>query len=306
MTSGWASFARYRELMRRYGFHPSRKRGQNFLLDPSLHRVIREASGLQADDLAVEVGAGLGFLTRTLSECAARVLTAEVDETLVSILRRELDLESGGTPVRLWAGDVLEGGRLAPGFVAALEEQRAAVPGGVVLAANLPYAIAGPVLAEFAVLGEPPRAGAVLVQFEMAERVTARAGERAYGALSVLVQTVFEPRVLRRVGREVFRPRPEVDSAVLALSRRPQAAVCAVERRRFADLVRALFSFRRKRMRAAIQAAGRRWNEWSGLEAVLPGRFLDTRPDALSVPEWHEIWQIVRSFVGSGDAPRYS
>lgn len=306
MTAGRAPFARYRELMRRHGFRPSRKRGQNFLLDPGLHRVIRETSGLQGRDLAVEVGAGLGFLTRALAERAAAVLTAEVDETLVSILRQELDLGSDRPGrVRLWAGDVLEGGRLAPGFQAALEEERAKVAGDVVLAANLPYAVAGPLLAEFAMLAEPPRSGAVLVQFEMAERVAAGPDERAYGALSVLVQTVFEPEVVRRVGREVFRPRPRVDSAVLALRRRPDAAVEPGDRRRFAGLVRALFSFRRKRIRAALRAAGRRWPGWTGLEQALPVEFLEARPDALSVAEWHEIWRIARSFGGSEDLPSY-
>src|SRR5690606_34306023 len=116
-----APFQRYRELMAAHGFRPSRRLGQNFLLDPSLHRAIADAVEVGAEDFVLEVGPGLGFLTRELLARADRVLAVEIDPRLAAILRGELATLRGGERVELIEGDVLgEGGELAPAVATAL------------------------------------------------------------------------------------------------------------------------------------------------------------------------------------------
>ncbi len=251
-------FAHYLEQMRQRGFHPSRRLGQNFLLDPSLHDCIATLAGLCRDDVALEVGAGLGFLTRALLARADRVVAVEIDRRLLEILRAERPrMPGGGQGLHLVAADALHGGRISAEVEAAVT---AALSGGrrLVLAANLPYAIAGPLLAELCALPQPPARGAVLVQLELAERLCSAPGSAAYGALSAVVQALYACRLERRVGRNVFRPRPRVDSAICELAPAPAAPLAgaaATERRSYAGFVRQLFSQRRKTLRNALRTA---------------------------------------------------
>ena len=273
----------YREQLRELGFRPSRRLGQNFLLEPALHRLLVESVAPTKDDLVLEVGAGLGFLTRELAG-RCRVLAVEVDRRLHRILERELGPQQG---VRIVAADALVRARLGPELTAALAEERAGCRGRLLLIANLPYAIAGPLLVATITMAAPPAAMALLVQQEFAARLAAVPGTKAYGALSALAQLACHVTVLRRVGAEVFWPRPKVDSSMVRLTARADGILGEppAAREALARFLRQLFAARRKKLRNARVLAGD--------SDRLPAELLERRPDAVAPEELLELWRRV-------------
>ena len=268
-------FQRYLSRMEAVGFRPSSTLGQNFLLDPSLHRWIAERAEATGADVVVEIGVGLGFLTRELAARAGRVVGVEIDDRLLAIARDELR-DVGN--VQWIAGDALGGpGRtLLPAITAALGTGVGA-GGRRLVVANLPYAVSGPLLAELVAVDPPVDAAILLVQKELAQRVAARAGSEDYGGLSVAVQARFSAKVLRDVPPQVFRPRPKVTSSLLQLTRRDDALpelASMVARREFLCFVRHLFRQRRKVLRTTLAAAAAAVAKVppSRTESVLQGR----------------------------------
>ncbi|MCA8957756.1 MAG: ribosomal RNA small subunit methyltransferase A [Planctomycetes bacterium] len=258
------SFRAFKERLDAVGFRPSRRLGQNFLLDATLHRVIADAVAPTAADLVLEVGAGLGFLTRELAG-RSRVLAVEIDPRLYAVLDAELRrLGPRGATVELLHSDVLQRSRIHPDVAARLTALQQVTQGRFLVAANLPYAISGPLLAELVLMHVPPTEMALLVQLEVAQRICAAPGTKAFGALSALLQLAHTPRLLRRVSAQVFRPRPQVESAIVhlgpptgAFARRPAAA-----RREVAVFLRQLFASRRKKLgNARVLAAMPRTEE---------------------------------------------
>lgn len=238
-----------REVLAGLGRRPRRRFGQNFLADPNLRDAIVAAAGPRPGDLVLEVGPGLGTLTKGLLASGARVLAAEIDTDLADFLESELRGEPG---FRLVRGDAMGKKRLADGLRAALEEERGGADRFLVVA-NLPYAISTPLLAALAGDEGAPERIVVMVQREVGERMTGRPGTGEYGPLAVLFALRGQARRLREVGGRVFCPPAPVRSAVVEVERRP------VER---ADLVagdraaRATFRHRRKTVRRALLAGG--------------------------------------------------
>ncbi len=281
------SFSRYRDQLAAVGFRPSTARGQNFLLDPSLHRWIAEQAGAGAEDTVVEIGVGLGFLTRELAARAGALLAVEIEPRLLEIARREVH---GSGQVEWLEADALSGdGRtLAP----RIAEVAAASSGRLMVVANLPYSVSGPLLAELVQLDRLPDRVVVLVQKELGQRLSAKVGDDLYGGLSALVQSVFKARSLRDVSPEVFRPRPKVWSSVVQLERRaarpgPHSEPAA--RPRFAPFVRALFSQRRKVLRKTAAQAARALGVG---ERELPEELAVRRAEELSADQWVELWAL--------------
>lgn len=231
----WSHFQA--ELERR-GFRPSRRFGQNFLLDENmLHAIARDAE-LAPGEFVLEVGPGLGFLTRHLLAAGARVACVEIDGRLLEIARGWLG--DAGTPQWVHA-DVLAGKhRLAPSVEELLPRD---APWQLV--SNLPYSVAAPLLAVLADLPHPPGRMTVLVQREVAERIVAEPGTRDWGLLSLALQSDYEARLVRHVPPQLFWPRPEVESSVVRLSRRAQALAPA-RRRQLLELAARLFQHRRQ------------------------------------------------------------
>ena len=211
--------------------------GQHFLVDPNLLGVIGRLAELGSEDVVLEVGPGLGVLTTFLADRTARVHAVELDRSLEPRLREALE---GRDNVGLHFGDAL---RLD---LATLE------PVPTKLVSNLPYNIATPLIAES--LDGLPRVGlwCVMVQREVADRFFAEPSTKAYGAVSVLVQLAAERTGFHPVSRTVFRPRPNVDSALVAFRRRelPQGYA------RVKRLVTAAFAHRRKRLANSVELAG--------------------------------------------------
>ena len=249
------SFAAFRERLEALGFRPSRRFGQNFLLDPTLHRAITVAASIEPRDVVLEIGVGLGFLTRELVTAASHVVAVEIDSRLASIVAEDHVDWPHGDRLELIEADALgRGGQLSAPVQTAIER---AVAGERRLAAvaNLPYAVSGPLLAALVTDPRPPTTIVALVQYELGERVAA--GHPGIGGLSVLLQRFYRVELLRRVGREVFRPRPNVDSAVIRLTARDPVSGWppADTRSRFAAWLRSLFAARRKTMSNAVRGA---------------------------------------------------
>jgi len=226
-----------RRLLAAERLRPSKALSQNFLTDAAALDAIVDAAELQAGDRVVEVGPGLGVLTRRLLAAGAQVLAVELDPRLAAYLRREL----GSTPgFELIEADALS---LHPRECFPGEEFK--------LVANIPYHITSPLLHAFLEGDRPPSLAVLLVQAEVAARVAAVPGQMSY--LSVFVQNVAAAEIVGRVDAAAFEPAPDVDSAILRLRRRamPQVPV-GPGREPFYRLVQAGFRQRRKQLHNAL------------------------------------------------------
>lgn len=226
------------DLLSRNGIRPSRALGQNFVVDPNTVRRIARLAGVGAGDRVVEIGAGVGSLTLALAETGAQVVAVELDRWLVPVLRQVVE----PTGVTVVEGDALR-----------LDWHRLLGDEGPpwVLVANLPYNVATPLV--LTLLEEAPMIGRmlVMVQREAGERLAAKAGDEAYGAVSVKVAYRATASVVARVPATVFVPQPRVESVLVALARRPRPAV-DVDRGRLFAVVEAGFAHRRKMLRRAL------------------------------------------------------
>lgn len=240
-----------KKLFAEVGFSLDARRGQNFLVDLNLIDVLEKAAAIRPDDVVLEVGTGTGSLTERLARAAARVVTCEIDPRLAQLARdRLVDHDR----VVLVEGDVLAGKhRIAPAVLAALDAARAASPAGrFLLVANLPYCVATPVISNLLALPRPFDVAVVTVQREMAERMTAAAGDSAYNALSVWVGAQCRGEIVRILPPSVFWPRPQVDSAIVRLETDPARRAAIADLARFHDFVRGVFCQRRKLLRGVL------------------------------------------------------
>jgi 16S rRNA (adenine1518-N6/adenine1519-N6)-dimethyltransferase len=254
---------------------PNRDLGQHFLVDENILGVIGRLAALEQDDVVLEVGPGLGVLTAYLAERVARVHAVELDPSLEPHLAERL---SGRSNVDVHIGDAL---RLNLG---ALEPP----PGKLV--ANLPYNIATPLVVES--LDGLPSVGhwTVMIQREVADRFFAAPRTKAYGAVSVLVQLVTEKTGFHPVSRKVFRPQPNVDSALVAFSRTGLPEDYADVKR----VVEAAFAHRRKTLPNSLELSGLapRPRATEALEAI--GRPPDIRAEALEPREFVALAKALR------------
>lgn len=232
--------SRLRELAGRLGLRPTKARGQNFVVDPNTVRRITRLADLHPDDVVVEVGPGLGSLTLALLDAAARVTAVELDPVL-----------AGALPATVAAYRPDAVARLTVVTADALALSRLPDPQPTVLVANLPYNVSVPVLLSFLQRYPTIGRGLVMVQLEVAERLAAGPGSRVYGVPSLKVAWWADAALVGSVPRTVFWPVPNVDSGLVALSRRAPPPSRATRREVFA-CIDAAFGQRRKTLRAAL------------------------------------------------------
>ena len=249
---------------------PKKSLGQHFLVDRNILGVIERLAGLEAADVVVEVGPGLGVLTTFLADRVRHVHAVELDRSLDAPLREALRDRSN---VTLLYGDALDLdlGELAP------------APGKLV--ANLPYNVATPLVVETLVSENALRAWCVMVQREVADRLFAEPGTKAYGAVSVLVRLHARRTGLHPVSRTVFRPPPNVDSALVAFERieAPEDA------ERIRRVVTGAFGHRRKTLANALSLAGIAPRDVAVEALAAIGRNPHTRAEALAPAEFVEL-----------------
>jgi 16S rRNA (adenine1518-N6/adenine1519-N6)-dimethyltransferase len=233
--------AEVRSLAAALDLRPTKQRGQNFVIDPNtVRRIVRDAR-VGADDVVLEVGPGLGSLTLALLDVAAGVVAIEIDSALADALP---------ATVADRAPDLA--GRLEVVCADALRVTSIPGPEPTALVANLPYNVAVPVLLHLLALLPSLERSLVMVQAEVADRLAAPPGSKVYGIPSVKAAWFAEVRRAGSVGRQVFWPAPNVDSGLVALTRR-EPPTTAVSRGQVFAVIDAAFAQRRKSLRAALR-----------------------------------------------------
>ncbi len=244
------------QLFRERGIRLKSKLGQNFLIDINLVDLIERSAELTKADLAIEIGSGTGNLTARLINAAGAVLSVEIDPSFYSMVTEILGYRER---VILLHCDALKNkNQIEPQVFEAISTLRERTGcKRVKLVSNLPYAVATPVISNFLLSDVPFERMVVTVQWEIAERLTAEPGTKSYGALAVLVQSIAEVELLRRLGRSVFFPRPDVESAILLI--KPNLGKRAAVIARTGDILhwrhflRDLYTQRRKNLRGALE-----------------------------------------------------
>ncbi len=266
-----------RQLLDSLGHTPRRSLGQNFLIDGNIVRKSLELAQIEPGDDVIEIGPGLGTLTSALLEAGAKVWAVEKDPVLAAHLRQTLETQHPKT-FHLLAADAVE----HP--LAALPMDHATA-GAFKIVANLPYAIATPWMD--AVLGGPLPARLVLmVQQEAAQRYAAQPGTKQFGAISIFLQSAFDLAPGHRVSATCFYPRPEIESQLLHLVRKPAPFCFPPEIKLF---IRGLFQHRRKQLGALLRGrladGGAAWLARLALHGLSP----QSRPEDISPAKWMEL-----------------
>ena len=255
------------------GFRPSRRLGQNFLLDENMVNALVRDAGVGPGSKVLEVGVGCGFLTLPLAEAGAELVAAEIDERVLEVAR---EIVGDRAAVRYFLGDALAGKhQLNPELEAMLWRDDPWM-----LVANLPYSVSAPLMAVLAELDNPPTAMHALVQLEVAERIAAPHGTSDWGPLSVRLQASYTARVGREVPPGLFWPRPRVSSAVVVLERRPDPPPRA-DRDQLAALAAGLFQRRRQNIGRVL---GDLLKDKDGARALLEAQGVDPSLRAERLP----------------------
>jgi 16S rRNA (adenine1518-N6/adenine1519-N6)-dimethyltransferase len=275
-----------RQLLREFGLRPKKSLGQNWLVDESVLSCIAAAAELTRQDIVLEIGPGLGALTRHLAEGAGRVIAVELDAALIPSLSRSLADYANVTIVQ---GDILQFSPSA--LVSGSDLSSSTIQYKVV--ANLPYYITSAVIRHLLEADVPPSLIVLTVQLEVAQRITAAPDKMSL--LAVSVQFYGRPSIVTHVKAGSFYPAPKVDSAVVRIEPYNHPAVDVADREGFFAVVKAGFSQKRKQLHNALAAglARSQADIASTLErAGVDGR---RRPETLTLDEWASVARAILS-----------
>lgn len=268
-----------RYLLYAHNMRPNKSFGQNFLVDRSVLMQIVEAASIHADDTVLEVGAGMGVLTRELAKRARRVVAVELERDMLTLLAKTTGEFSN---VELLARNLL--------YLDPLEVFGTAP---YTLVANLPYYITAPTFRHFLESANAPRVMVVMVQQEVAQRMTAEPGDMSL--LAVSVQFYGRPTIVAKVPARAFYPTPKVDSAILRIDVNAEAPLTHTERESFFRIVQAGFSERRKQLHNSLthglhskNDVVRAWLTQANIEA-------SRRAETLSIAEWLDLWRVIEA-----------
>ncbi len=260
-------------LLKAWNLRPRKELGQNFLIDQATARRIVDHAGLAADDVVLEIGPGLGVMTIAAAQKARKVIAVEKDKHLVPLLRAEL-LSHKLANVQIHEYDVLK-----MNLKALVGAQRQPL----VVLGNLPYNISSQVVVKLMDVRQHVDRAVLMFQRELAERLCAGPGTKAYGRLSVRLQYCAHLAPLMRIGASQFHPRPKVDSAVLGISFKRDIDRPVGDERLFAMVVQAAFGQRRKNLRNAL-SSGLLPLDRPEVERLLDAAQIDHRRRAETLP----------------------
>lgn len=232
-----------REIVEKYKFKFSKSLGQNFLIDDTVLDDILIGSEINEEDFVIEIGPGVGTLTRVMLPRAKKVTAIELDSDLIPILIEELNEFSN---FQLIHNDALK-----VDFNEIIGDEKS-----VKLIANLPYYVTTPIIAKLLTGGYNFKSLTIMIQKEVAERINSEPDCKEYGALSVLVQYHCNTKIVRRVAPTSFLPRPKVDSIIIRLDKLDKPRAEVEDEKLFFKVVRASFNMRRKTLWNALKPLG--------------------------------------------------
>ncbi len=266
-------------LLRQYGLHPHKSLGQNFLLDESALQKVMDAAEVTSQDVVLEIGSGLGSLTRHLANVAHKVVAVEIDSSLIPALKSVVDQYSN---VEVVEGDIL-----------ALDPVQLVSSIPYLVVANIPYYITSALIRHLLESSLPPRRLVLTVQQEVARRICALPGDMSLLALSV--QVYGQPKIIDYIAPGAFYPPPSVDSAIIRIDLLPTPLIPPAELDVFFKLIKAGFSQKRKTLRNAL--AGGLHRSPTEIVALLKSAQIDPmrRAETLSLVEWKSL---VEQYIG--------
>lgn len=275
------------EIMRTYDIHMKKSLGQNFLIEPNiLHKMI-ETAKVDKSTTVIEIGPGIGALTEFLAINAKQVIAFEIDQRFIEVLQDTLvDYDN----VQVIHQDILKVDFAQAQYDFLRQAQK------LVVVANLPYYITTPIIMNLLDSKLPFNTLIMMMQKEVAERMTAQAGSKAYSSLSIAINNRMESQIAFTVPKNVFIPKPNVDSAVLKLTRRPKALIDLDDPKDFENFVQKTFTQRRKTL----------WNNLRNnyqyiAEGDLKKAFENAniegnkRAESLSIQDFHRLYQNIKN-----------
>ena len=278
-------------VLNRYGFSFQKKFGQNFLIDENeVEKIVRDA-GVTKDDFVLEIGPGIGTMTQILCENAREVVAVEIDDKLIPILTE--DTLSWYDNVTVIHEDILK-----LDIVKLANERNGGKPIKVV--ANLPYYITTPIIMGLFESHVPLDSITIMVQKEVADRMQVGPGTKDYGALSLAVQYYAKPQILLNVPASCFMPRPNVDSAVIQLTRYEKPPVEVADEHLMFRLIRASFNQRRKTMTNSVGNSPELSVSKEQMAAALEkcGLSATVRGEALTLEQFAELANVLSEDTG--------
>ncbi|OPJ61291.1 16S rRNA (adenine(1518)-N(6)/adenine(1519)-N(6))-dimethyltransferase RsmA [Clostridium oryzae] len=234
------NYNRTQDIVKKYGFRFTKSLGQNFLTDESVLEDIVSGASVDKDDFVIEIGPGVGALTRELLEKAKAVCAVEIDNTLIPILKEELKEFPNFT--------LINDDALKIDFNEIIKDEKS-----VKLVANLPYYVTTPIVVKLLKEKYPFKSITIMIQKEVAERMNASAGGKDYGALSLLVKYYCKTEIIRKVSPACFVPQPKVESSVIKLEILEKPAVNVVDEKLFFEVIKSAFSMRRKTLSNSLK-----------------------------------------------------
>ena len=272
-----------KEIKEKYGFRLTKSLGQNFLTDKNIIDRIIEGSGITEEDLVIEIGPGIGVITYEAAQVARKVIAVEIDKNLIPILKETL---AGQENISVINSDILK-----TDVNEIIEEECRRDPEikGVKIIGNLPYYITTPIIMKLLEDGVMADGITAMMQKEVADRIKASPGTKAYGALSVAVQYYCEIESVVNVPKEVFVPQPKVDSAVLNLRIRKEKPVDLRDREFFFAVVKAGFGQRRKTLNNSLMGVKDITKEIVSASLAAAGIDPARRAETLNLEEFAEL-----------------
>ena len=272
-----------RQELSEYGLSPKKKLGQHFLVDRNILKKVVQTAGIEKDDVVLEVGPGLGMMTLVLADQAKRVVAVEIDSKLVEILKKKV----GGYPhVEVIQKDILE-------MDFKQLHEREGQPIKVV--ANLPYQISTPLLFQFIEAKEAFSSLTLMLQKEVAERMTAPPGGKDYGPLSIFIQLATDLSLPFFIKPSCFFPPPKVDSAVVHMTWKDRPTVTIQDMEWFKKVVRGCFNYRRKTLINGLKYSGLLLPADTAERMNRVGMDPQRRPETLTLQEFANLAEALKT-----------
>ena len=285
------SRTRTRAIMEKYGIHTKKGFGQNFLTDLNVLKNIVSAAEITRDDNVIEIGPGIGALTEQLAQAAGEVLALEIDQDLIPVLAEVLAPYDNVT--------VLNQDVLQANLPELIKQQFTDPSRPIKVVANLPYYITSPILMNLLAAPVDWAAICVMMQKEVAQRLTAQPGTKQYGALTLAIEYQMTAEIAFNVSRRVFVPAPNVDSAIVVLKpRTTPLPVQPFNKQKLFGFIRGCFAHRRKSLWNNLQATiGKQPAVKEKMQAILTALAISpqTRPERLTLEQFIELANALRA-----------